>query len=129
MLHYNKDYTEEEAIHRFKVFTENLKFINEYNSKQNDIVLGLNKFADLTKDEFDLTYKGYIPREEEVTIQPIFNINFGGINDGVDWRTQGAVTPVKDQGQCGSCWAFSTVFSFEGIYAIKSKTLQSFSEQ
>lgn len=63
-LHYNKDYTEEEAIYRLNVFTENLKYINEYNNKQNDIILGLNKFADLTKEEFDLSYKGYIPRED-----------------------------------------------------------------
>lgn len=59
-LHYNKDYTEDENSYRYSIFLGNLNYINEYNSLKTGVVLGINKFADLTKEEFDMTYKGYI---------------------------------------------------------------------
>eukprot|EP00825_Cyclidium_porcatum_P042998 TRINITY_DN5_c0_g4_i3.p1 TRINITY_DN5_c0_g4~~TRINITY_DN5_c0_g4_i3.p1 ORF type:complete len:379 (+),score=76.15 TRINITY_DN5_c0_g4_i3:102-1238(+) len=126
---YEKQYSEEEEQYRYKIFVENLNYILEYNNRQTGVILGINKFADLTRTEFDLIYKGYIPviAEQEET-----HIIVQGLKDlpsSVDWRTQGAVTPIKDQGQCGSCWAFSTVFSLEGIYALKNQKLLSFSEQ
>jgi cathepsin L len=51
------------------------------------------------------------------------------IPDNVDWVAKGAVTPVKDQKQCGSCWAFSAVGSMEGAHFLKGNKLESFSEQ
>jgi len=50
-------------------------------------------------------------------------------NSGVNWKTAGAVTPVKDQGQCGSCWSFSATGALEGVYEIKHGSLKSFSEE
>jgi len=76
-------------------------------------------------------YLGYLPRNNDYArsrnmhVQPVGQV----MDDSLDWRTKGAVTPVKDQAQCGSCWAFSTTGSVEGANQIKSGQLQSVSEQ
>jgi cathepsin L len=59
----------------------------------------------------------------------IVKLDTSNLADGVDWRTKGAVTPVKNQEQCGSCWAFSAVAAMEGLYFQTAGTLKSFSEQ
>ena len=92
--------------------------------------MGLNQFSDLTHAEFKAQYvggkrsskKGALPAEPmpAVTAAPPAS---------VDWRTQGAVTPVKDQGQCGSCWAFATTVSTEGALFVNSSKLVSLSEE
>jgi C1A family cysteine protease len=81
---------------------------------------------DITNEEFTLTYLGLIPHEDYNPDAPVI---LGDVSNGVDWRTSGAVGPVKNQGQCGSCWAFSTVGSLEGLSKIRDNNLQSFSEQ
>lgn len=91
-------------------------------------VKGINKFADLSPAEFKmrLGYKPSLKKSNKTHVVVLSEVN---TPTSVDWRTQGAVTPVKDQGQCGSCWAFSTTGSIEGINKIKSGTLVSLSEQ
>jgi len=91
--------------------------------------MGYNKFMDLTASEFSQMYKGFIPELSKDS--HVENLKDDNLPESVDWRTgaQVAVGPVKEQGQCGSCWAFSTVGSLEGLSALfGDKKLQSFSE-
>merc|ERR1711964_290581 len=87
----------------------------------------INEFGDLTNQEFTAKYLGYIPRSNQNEIMETADIK--DVPDSVDWTTKDVVTPVKNQGSCGSCWAFSTTGSLESAYAIKNKKLVSLSEQ
>ncbi|KAJ3685713.1 hypothetical protein LUZ61_014877 [Rhynchospora tenuis] len=118
-----------EESYRFEVFKENYLFINNSNHKPKvKFTLGLNKFADLRNEEFLVKYTGYKPR----TTRPAStSFRYADVTapSSIDWRSQGAVTGVKDQKQCGSCWAFGAVATIEGITKIKTGYLQSLSEQ
>jgi len=125
--------TDVEELARFKVFKDNLAYINSHNQKADKTYkLGLNHLADMTNEEYRqyVSRSGAPPKRNGSTfLAPGFNFN----PYSVDWRKEGYVTPVKNQGHCGSCWAFSTVASLEGQYAKKNGNqalpLHGFSEQ
>ena len=97
------------------------------NAKQSNYKVGINKFADMSDYEYKqiLSYKGGVVDQEEEIVEAT-NFTYPSSKD---WTTEGAVTGVKDQGQCGSCWSFSTTGSLEGFYYISHGTLPSLSEQ
>jgi len=104
-----------------------MDFVEKWNAENSLTVLGLNNMADLTNEEYQKVYLGthinvedYVPVQEEAFIPAAAT---------VDWRTSGAVTAIKDQGQCGSCWSFSSTGAIEGISKIKKGTLPNVSEQ
>merc|ERR1719389_1379728 len=132
MKDYNKDYSAngQDVEARYTAFKTNVDIIDETNSdKSKSYWLGLNEFADLTWEEFSATHLGYKegPRFGDLPKVPFPNIT--DVADSIDWVTKGAVTPVKNQQRCGSCWAFSTTGSPEGAYFVASGKLVSLSEQ
>jgi len=113
---------------RYAIFKSNYDIVEANNAEENGMKLALNKFADLSSQEFGRLYLGYkMPANFTQTATSTHNIQ--ALPTAWDWNTKGAVTPIKNQGQCGSCWSFSTTGSTEGCHQIKTGTLVSLSEQ
>jgi len=124
---YGRTYgTNSDEAYRYSVFQKNYNYVNSTNSRQSSYKVGLNKFADMTNEEFKAQYRNL--KQKTTPKKNVKLLNEYNTPSSVDWRGQ-AVTPVKDQGQCGSCWAFSTTGSVEGAYAVARGSIQSFSEQ
>ncbi|XP_049272856.1 procathepsin L isoform X2 [Rhipicephalus sanguineus] len=133
---HNKSYQSHmEELLRFKIFTENSLIIAKHNAKYAkglvSYKLGMNQFGDLLAHEFAKIFNGYRGQRSArgSTFMPPANVNDSSLPSTVDWRKKGAVTPVKNQGQCGSCWAFSATGSLEGQHFLKDGELVSLSEQ
>ncbi|TVU07282.1 hypothetical protein EJB05_47331, partial [Eragrostis curvula] len=133
MTHFGRVYKDDaEKARRFEVFKANVKFIETFNAGNKKFRLGVNQFADITNDEFRAvkTNKGFNPSIAKVPTGFRYeNVSMDALPTSVDWRTKGAVTPIKDQGQCGCCWAFSAVAAMEGIVKLSTGNLISLSEQ
>merc|ERR1712113_483057 len=122
---------DEEAA-RFDIFKQNVDYIYDTNAQELPYKLGVNAFADLTSDEFVSQYTGLKqPAAPWGDLPYLGRHNYSGaaLAASVDWTSKGAVTPVKNQGQCGSCWSFSTTGSLEGAWEIATGKLVSLSEQ
>lgn len=119
---------------RFNIYEQNLQAINSHNARNLEWTAAINRFADLTPQEFSMHYKGFIAGS-----RPSDKLTDGRANAKAhsgssppaswDWVPRGAVAPVKDQGLCGSCWAFSAVGAMEGANFLKNQLLVSLSEQ
>jgi C1A family cysteine protease len=131
---YHKSYSTDEEQTRFQIFKNNLKFIEDENAQGKPYTLAVNEFADQSPDEFRSTRFGLKPPASKTLWKGLPHLgthNYTGapLAKSMDWVPKGAVTPVKNQGQCGSCWAFSTTGAIEGAWQIATGKLVSISEQ
>jgi len=128
---FNKHYSSlEELESRFAIFRSNFIDILFHNADLGqNFTMGVNQFSDLTRAEFKAKYVSGLKVEVGSYGCKSFYSGSNGLPDSIDWRTKGAVTSVKDQGQCGSCWTFSSTGAVEGIWAISKGQLIDLAEQ
>lgn len=113
--------------YRFRVFEKNVKEINEHNAKPDETYkMGINKFTGLSKQEFQETYLGHFEPHSSFDSEKVETPLVGL---AVDWVSFGAVSPVKNEGQCLANYAFSAVGAIEGISAIVFKQQTEYSAQ
>jgi len=121
-----KQYLHDEFMFRLENFVHGMHIIREHNKASASYSLGMNAMGDLSDEEFKQYYLGL--QMPSIT-EPTRTLKAIAIPEEIDWEQLGAVTPVKDQAACGSCWAFSTTGSMEGIVFIHHGDLISLSEQ
>ena len=129
---YHKTYPDEiTELRRHAIWQANKKYVDEHNDHLADrlgFTVAINEYSDLDAAEFAKQLTGLLGKGEPGPNAKTY-VPSGNIPDSVDWRTKGIVTGVKNQGQCGSCWAFSATGGLEGQHALKTGTLVSLSEQ
>ncbi|XP_031398509.1 senescence-specific cysteine protease SAG39-like [Punica granatum] len=127
MTKYGRMYVSDvEREKRFEIFKSNVEFIESFNREGNKTYwLGINEFADLSNEEFRAYWNGYkvSSSSRQYKKSPFKYENKTAVPSSIDWRKKEAVTPIKDQGECGCCWAFSTVAAMEGITKITTGKL------
>jgi C1A family cysteine protease len=136
---YDKTYsTPQEQLHRMKIFAKNLELVKSLQQKAEGkgYTMGISKFMDITKEEWKIKYTGYRPTGEDSGKVNTALEGYRANPQKIDWRDPNSnplgrnlVNPIKNQLQCGSCWAFSAVAAMETLWAIDGGLLMGLSEQ
>ncbi|KAF0310041.1 Digestive cysteine proteinase 3 [Amphibalanus amphitrite] len=127
----------QEELRRMRVYADSKAFVARHNAEfaagRQTFTVALNRFADLTRDEVNALYSGLRARRRgpgpAAGTRRARRPSEPEPPAAVDWRERGVVTPVKDQGQCGSCWAFSSTGAIESAWALAGRGLRALSEQ
>ncbi|XP_032902569.1 cathepsin L1-like [Amblyraja radiata] len=139
-LQYNRHYIEGEETNRRMIWESAMSYIEQHNREyamgKHTFTVGINQFGDLTNEEFNKLMNGFLINEGESSIAKVeecdgfdeTNENDLKLPESFDWRKKGVVTPIKNQGQCRSCWAFSATGALEGQMGKRGKLI-SLSEQ
>jgi cathepsin L len=116
---------------RKNIFVQNLQKIRAHNDAgEHTYTLAMNEFGDMTFEEFHAKHTGFKGvRHQYLRSRNIADLSHVQVTDSIDWSAKGAVTPIKNQGQCGSCWAFSTTGAIEGAWFVAKGQLVNLSEQ
>ena len=124
---YGKKYSQLEENERFKVFVDNMRYIDLLNKLDKTATYGVTRFSDLSAEEFSQKYLGHVPMAHEGLEEYVSRV---AAPESYDWTSRsGFVNPVQDQASCGSCWAFSSTAGFETARVIAGHKLEKFSEQ
>lgn len=123
-----KIYAPTERDYRNSIYDANVKKIVAHNTGNYSWSMAVNQFADLTEDEFGARYGASSYRPHKKSLRG-YLVNSTALPTSVDWTTKGAVSAVKNQEQCGSCWAFSTTGSVESAWFLSNGTVPELSEQ
>eukprot|EP00922_Rhytidocystis_sp_ex-Travisia-forbesii_P043635 GHVS01065099.1.p1 GENE.GHVS01065099.1~~GHVS01065099.1.p1 ORF type:complete len:530 (+),score=96.68 GHVS01065099.1:257-1846(+) len=122
-----------EFRYRYGIFKKNVYFIHSHNTQDKSYKVRMNKFGDLTFDEFKASYLGLRarqPRRDSLGLDlTLLEVTEDNVPKSIDWKEKGCVSEVKDQKQCGSCWAFSTTGALEGANCAQGGKLLDLSEQ